>query len=43
VSLTPLGRVAAEPRLVIKNAADKSHADLSITDLTQAWRGTLGW
>jgi phosphoribosylformylglycinamidine synthase len=39
VSLVPLGRVLAEPRLIVKKAG----VDVSVADLTTAWRGTLDW
>jgi phosphoribosylformylglycinamidine synthase subunit PurSL len=42
VSLQPYGRVLADPRLVISDAQRTAH-DLSVEDLTRAWRGTLDW
>jgi hypothetical protein len=42
VSFKPYGRVLANPHLVLSEA-NAIVADVSVDEMTKAWRGTLDW
>jgi hypothetical protein len=42
VSFKPYGRVLANPHLVVSEAS-AIVADVSVDEMTKAWRGTLDW